>query len=602
MSLHRDTSCAAELRASGLRLEERAAAELRLVAGANNELTLRRDGKVVLSRELGPGTCAEVSRAAVVIVERWGAQLAPVPVTRKLGGAAMTGIVARDTGLGVEARDGGAMLLGSGGGPRDGGVTRVDVDAGVSVSSTASANASPRVDAGVGVSREVALNEPTRVDAGVGTSREARVDAGVGVSREARVDAGVGVSREARVDAGVGASRDARVDAGVGVIGAGVGASRDARVDAGVGVSREVSVNEPTRVGAGVGASRDARVDAGVGVSREVAPNEPTRVDAGVDASREARVAVGVGASRDARVDAGVGVSREVSLNEPTRVDAGVGASPEARVDAGVGVSREVALNEPARVDAGVGVSREVSLNEPTRVDAGVVVSREVSLNETPPVATDEVDPLLRAIGTAPTLPAEDGGVASSERVVAAPPLRVEVTHLEAFLGAGLVTPAFTEPVGPALAAELALVLNHRVRLGLLGLFDFGGSTAVLDESLRSRGTFTTRGGAILPRADVCFGLALRVCGGVLVGAHLDEGTAQGDFLYGEKTARTGAFVFGPALQAAWLPGSFHLALDAALLVSPAPSTFELTGFSSRFSVPPLQGLIRLSVGLGTSR
>jgi hypothetical protein len=95
--------------------------------------------------------------------------------------------------------------------------------------------------------------------------------------------------------------------------------------------------------------------------------------------------------------------------------------------------------------------------------------------------------------------------------------------------------------------------------------------------------------------------LPLRACAGLLVGARIDEGTASGDFVFHTSTRRTGSFVFGPSLQLAWLPGTFHLALDAALLVAPAPTVFEVIDIA-QFRQPVAQGLVRLSIGLGAAR
>jgi len=176
-------------------------------------------------------------------------------------------------------------------------------------------------------------------------------------------------------------------------------------------------------------------------------------------------------------------------------------------------------------------------------------------------------------------------------------------TELEGFVGGGLVTPAYSSPVGPVLSADIALILARHVRLGLVGLFDFGGSTSLVDDQHRERGTFTTRGGAALAHGAWCFNWPVRACGGLVVGAHLDEGRTTGSFVFQSTVARTAAFTFGPSIQIAWLPNTLHLAFDATLLISPQPSTFQVIGLSpSSLSLPAFQGLFRLSIGLGNSR
>jgi hypothetical protein len=179
-------------------------------------------------------------------------------------------------------------------------------------------------------------------------------------------------------------------------------------------------------------------------------------------------------------------------------------------------------------------------------------------------------------------------------------PLRIEVTHLEALAGGGVVTPSTPEVVGPALSLELALHLNERLRIGLLGVFDFGGSTLVLDEANRTRGRLTTRGGLVAPTAQLCFELPLRLCGGVLMGARIAEGQASGTFVFGSTTARAAAFTVGPTAQLAWVLSSLHLALDLSLLVTPTPPTFQVDGLTS-LTLPVAQGLFRLSIGIGSS-
>jgi hypothetical protein len=160
--------------------------------------------------------------------------------------------------------------------------------------------------------------------------------------------------------------------------------------------------------------------------------------------------------------------------------------------------------------------------------------------------------------------------------------------------------PAVSE-VGPVVSLDAALMLNERMRLGVIGLFDFGGALPVRDEANNTRGTLTLRGGAVLPHVGVCVDFGLRACGGVQLGARIEEGQASGAFVFKTATLRAAAFTVGPALQLAWVPGPFHLALDASLLITPSPSVFEVVDLL-KHTQPVVQGVFRLSLGLGTAR
>ncbi len=288
------------------------------------------------------------------------------------------------------------------------------------------------------------------------------------------------------------------------------------------------------------------------------------------------------------------------------RRDLGNGTCAELSRASRVMVERWAQQLGPAMVDAGVPVAPVAPKKKPPRppepVDAGLSIESIDAGSEPDQPVVEEVDagltvfdePVFEDAGVEPVL---DAGV------LEVPPARVAVTGLEAFVGGGVVTPAYSTPVGPTLSAELALVLDRRLRLGLVGLFDFGGSTNLVDDQNRVRGAFTTRGGAALVHGGWCFNWPVRACGGLVIGAHLDEGRTSGAFVFQSTVARTAAFTFGPSIQIAWLPNAFHLAFEATLLITPAPSTFQVTGLTpSSLSLPAFQGVFRLSIGLGSTR
>lgn len=180
------------------------------------------------------------------------------------------------------------------------------------------------------------------------------------------------------------------------------------------------------------------------------------------------------------------------------------------------------------------------------------------------------------------------------------PPLRIEVTHLEALAGGGLSFPGPSEALDATVSLEAALTFNHRLRLGVLGAFDFGGATNVLDERSQVRGRIATRGALVSPTVQLCLDTAVRLCGGALLGARVVQGEVSGAFVFKQLTSWQGAFVVGPTLQATLIFSRFHLALDASLLVTPAPPRFSVEALPTTLSWPAAQGLVRLSVGVGS--
>jgi len=372
------------------------------------------------------------------------------------------------------------------------------------------------------------------------------------------------------------------------------------------GLNELMRAGAPNVTDAGTAPPRELRAggpaptDAGTALTRELRAGAPSATDAGTALTRELR------AGARSASDSGILLSREPSASDsgiaPPRERRAIDAATSGSADAGSVTPPRESLSLEGRgglvaADAGsvTPLRDSLSLEGSGRLDAGSVIS----------LPRDGEGELVAArIGLAPA--GEAGSVAPRPDAIAgeggglaARPLRLDVTHLEALVGGGVVTPSTPELVGPALSLELALHLNERVRIGLLGVFDFGGSTLVLDEANRTRGRLTTRGGLVAPTAQLCFELPLRLCGGVLMGARIAEGQASGTFVFGSTTARTAAFTVGPTAQLAWVLSHFHLALDLSLLVTPTPPTFQVDGLTS-LTLPVAQGLFRLSIGIGS--
>ncbi len=172
----------------------------------------------------------------------------------------------------------------------------------------------------------------------------------------------------------------------------------------------------------------------------------------------------------------------------------------------------------------------------------------------------------------------------------------------EGGVGVGIFVPGAPSTVAPVITAEAALIIASRVKLGILGVFDFGGESTIFDENRVQRGTLTSRSGLVLPSAQLCLDFGLRLCGGVFAGARIVEGTASGTYIFQRTTSRFATFTFGPTAQLAFIRGPFRIALDASLLIDPNPASFPIEGLTTPLTFPIAQGLFRLSIGLGTSR
>jgi hypothetical protein len=227
--------------------------------------------------------------------------------------------------------------------------------------------------------------------------------------------------------------------------------------------------------------------------------------------------------------------------------------------------------------------------------DAGVSLNSRLTL--TTADAGNEAEPVIGRIGIEP--PTSDPPPPPPQTT----PFRVEVTHLEALAGGGIGLPGTPDPVSPLITLELALTFNRHLRVGALGAFDFGGGTNVLDERSQVRGRLSTFGFVAAPSITACLDTAIRLCGGALLGARVVQGTSSGSFIFGSENQRaawSAAFTVGPTVQATLIAARFHLALDASLLFTPTPPQFQVVGLPTVLSWPVAQGLIRLSIGVGS--
>lgn len=172
---------------------------------------------------------------------------------------------------------------------------------------------------------------------------------------------------------------------------------------------------------------------------------------------------------------------------------------------------------------------------------------------------------------------------------------------LEGTLGGGILLPGAPNTVAPVISAEFSLFLFTRFKVGLLGLFDFGGTSPILDELHFERGQLNSRSGLALPSAHVCFALPLRLCGGLVVGARIAEASAAGTYVFQGATVRRASFTVGPTVQLALTRGLLRAALDLSLLVDPLPLSFPIEALPTPLTFPIAQGLLRLSIGLGTA-
>jgi hypothetical protein len=167
-------------------------------------------------------------------------------------------------------------------------------------------------------------------------------------------------------------------------------------------------------------------------------------------------------------------------------------------------------------------------------------------------------------------------------------------------VGGGFVTPAPSAALTPALSLEPQVALGPW-RVSLLGVFSFGGSVPVLEGAI-TRGTLSSRDAWVLPSLGLCAVGRWSVCGALLVGGRMVFAEASGPYLFHANPGVGGGLAAGAGADLTFTVGPLRVALSAALLVNPTPTTAGLVGLGTTLTTPVLEGLVRLSVGLGSAR
>jgi hypothetical protein len=163
--------------------------------------------------------------------------------------------------------------------------------------------------------------------------------------------------------------------------------------------------------------------------------------------------------------------------------------------------------------------------------------------------------------------------------------------------GGGLVGPT-PETISALLALDAALVFNDRFRLGLSGLFSFGGAVDVADEAGRTRGTLTSRDVTVLASGLVCSSGRLSLCGGLRAGLRLGIGSAAGPFIFQTRTAFALTPTVGPTARLSFRFGRFFLTADVSGLVNVLTPSLEVDGLSPAIVTPRIEGLGFLGAGV----
>jgi hypothetical protein len=171
--------------------------------------------------------------------------------------------------------------------------------------------------------------------------------------------------------------------------------------------------------------------------------------------------------------------------------------------------------------------------------------------------------------------------------------------RLSVSAGGGLALPTPTPAlVSPLLALDAALIFGDRWRIGLTGLFSFGGSVAIIDEASRTRGTLFSRDITFLVSGMACTSGRLQACGGVRAGVRLGIGDASGPFIFQTRTALALAPTVGPAGRVLLHLGRFFIALDLTGLVNLTTPSLGVDGLPTTITTPRFEGLGWLGVGL----
>ena len=174
--------------------------------------------------------------------------------------------------------------------------------------------------------------------------------------------------------------------------------------------------------------------------------------------------------------------------------------------------------------------------------------------------------------------------------------LRPDGVRFELVAGGGFSAPT-PATLSLLLGLDAALHLTPRWRVGLLGAFSFGGSTPVVDEQGRSRGTLSGQTLFVLPHAMACLDLPIELCGGARAGLRLAAGTAAGPYIFQTRTVFAPAPTIGPGARATFAIGPLVLALDVTGLVNPWTPALGVEGLVGSIETPPVEVLVQLSAG-----
>lgn len=172
------------------------------------------------------------------------------------------------------------------------------------------------------------------------------------------------------------------------------------------------------------------------------------------------------------------------------------------------------------------------------------------------------------------------------------PPLAL---RLELLAGAGLATPTPSR-VSLLFAADLALFLGARFRVGLLGAFSLGGPTTIVDDAGRTRGTLDSQALSLLPHAMACLDTSLIACAGVRAGVRLAIGSASGPFVFQTRTGFAPSVSAGPALHLGVPFGAFVVTIDPTLAFN-SPSRLGVDGLPTTRETPVVELLVHLGLG-----
>jgi hypothetical protein len=245
------------------------------------------------------------------------------------------------------------------------------------------------------------------------------------------------------------------------------------------------------------------------------------------------------------------------------------------------------------------------------RPPAGAETPRPPATPETPPIPPARPPAVVATPVSVPPPPPPITNVASGawppgpRLLVAAAPvadapieqqLRPGGGRFELLAGAGFATPT-PATLSLLLGLDAAFRLGTPWRVGLLAAFSFGGSTPVVDELGRARGTLSGQTLFVLPHAMACLDSAVELCGGVRAGVRLAAGTAAGPYIFQTRTVFAPAPTVGPGARVALVIGPVVLALDVTGLVNVTTPGLGVEGLSAAIATPRFELLVQASAG-----